>query len=353
MDRPQYDVIVVGAGMAGLVAAAAAAEAGASTALVYDGLGSFVYGAGCVADLAAPAEAAETQALTLFDRLTAAAGAPYHGGPGQRHRLYSILGTVQEAALIPAALWEGRVRPGLDVVVAGIAGLSAFDSRFLAERLRHRAAEKGLDCRYLPRDIDLPRQDGQPHTPLILANRFDRDPAFRALLAERLAPLAAEGEQLLLPAILGQQSGAEDLAAFAAAVGRPPGELPTLPPSVAGLRLSVRLQQALRRARVEVMGGHPVSALLLAAGACRGVRLATPGHPRDLLARAVVLAAGPHAAALLPGWTGRADAGMRPLETGGAPLARGLHVAGSLLCGTGNGRAIVSGHAAALAALAG
>ncbi|OIQ94762.1 anaerobic glycerol-3-phosphate dehydrogenase subunit B [mine drainage metagenome] len=352
MDRPQYDVIVVGAGMAGLVAAATAAETGAATALVHDGLGSFVYGAGCVADLAAPAAAAETQALALFSRLTEAAGAPYHGGPGQQHRLYSILGTVQEAALVPAALWEGRGRPGLEVVVAGIAGLSAFDSRFLAERLRHRAAEQGLDCRYLPRDIALPRQDGLPHTPLLLANRFDADPAFRALLAQRLAPLAAEGGQLLLPSILGQRSTAADLAAFAAAAGTMPGELPTLPPSVAGLRLSALLLRQLRRAGVEVMGGHAVSALILAQGACRGVRLATPGHARTLSARAVLVAAGPHAGALLPGWSGGADSGFRPLEASGAPLARGLHVAGALLSGTGNGRAIVGGHAAALAALA-
>lgn len=356
MESLKYDLIVVGAGLSGLVAAATATEAQARVALVHGGLGTFVYGAGCIADL--PAEGGEEQrcAIAFFQAMTEAAGAPYHGRPGEAHLLPTILGTFQSVSLVPSSLWDGRVQAGSKVAVVGIAGLSSFDADFTAERLNHQAVERGLVCTYVPHVLELPHEGTVPHSTLNIANRFDRDPSFRQLLAERLRAVHGKCDQLLLPSCLGQQTSRRDLEDFEAMVGCPLGEMPTLPPSVSGLRLNNRLLGYLHQRGVEMIGGNPLLSLDLEAGLCRGVVVDNPGHPRKLRAKAVVLATGPKSDALLPDWSHRADDRQRPVNDCGQPLAEGLFLAGSILFSTGprggNGRAIVSGHAAALMATA-
>jgi len=102
MTALHTDLLVVGAGMSGLVAAATAAEAGARVLLVHAGLGSFVYGAGSISE--APGGAAQT----FFQSLAEAAGAPYH----EEAQLPTMLGSTQPMALVPDALWGGRALPG-------------------------------------------------------------------------------------------------------------------------------------------------------------------------------------------------------------------------------------------------
>ncbi|MGE5517406.1 MAG: FAD-binding protein [Bacteroidota bacterium] len=349
MGRQTFDIVVVGAGLSGLTAAATAAAAGARTALVHGGLGTFVYGGGCIADLTGAD--AEQPALERFRALTDAAGTPYDGHGGERGMLPTVLGTLLPVCMAPRGLWAGRVQPRQRVAVAGVTGLSAFDADFVAERLNR------LECgtSFHARRLELPRQDGLPHTALELANRFDRDPAFRQIVAAALHQAGSGFDLVLIPAFLGQWSDDGQLADLQAATGCPVGEMTTMPPSVAGLRLSNRLLAHLRGQGVELFGGHPLEALDLENGRCRGVTLKTPGHARELAAGAVILASGPHSAALLPGWSGALDTARRPLDGDGRPLAPTLYAAGALADPAaqhgGNGRAIISGHAAALAAL--
>lgn len=351
MARQTFDIIVVGAGLSGLMAAATAHAAGAKVALVHGGLGTFAYGAGCVSDLGQTPDPAAVAALGAFRAFAAAAGTAYDGVAGETHALPTLLGTLLPVNLAPRALWAGRALPGRRGAVVGISGLSSFEASFVTTRLNH--VNPGA---FVPRVIELPRQDGLPHTPLALANRFDRDPGFRQLLAERLAEVSGDCDHVLVPAILGQWSDDATLAALAEAVGREVAEMATLPPSVAGLRLSNRWLAHLRRLGVVLHGGYPLLGLDLADGRCRGVAVATPGHAHVLAAaQAVVLATGPQSAGLLPGWRGRLDPAHRPLDDDGRPMVQGLHLAGALADPTarhgGNGRAIISGHAAAVAAL--
>lgn len=349
MGRQTFDIVVVGAGLAGLIATATAASAGARVALVHGGLGTFVYGGGCIADLGGVPP--DHPALALFRDLTQSAGVPYDGNAGESRLLPTILGTLLPVELAPRSLWNGHVRPGARVAVVGIAGLSAFDAEFVAERLNRLACGTS----FMARRLELPRQDGLPHTALELANRFDRDQDFRQLLAERLRPICRDYDVVLVPAILGQWSDDAQLAELQAQAGCPVGELTTMPPSVAGLRLSNRLLAHLRGGGVEIFGGYPVQALDVADGRCRGLSTSTPGHARQLVCSAMVLASGPHSGHLLPGWCGSQDDCRRPLDEWGTPLADNLHVAGALAEPAaqhgGNGRAIVSGFGAARAAL--
>ena len=350
MGRQTFDLVVVGAGLAGLAATATAiaANGDARVALVHAGLGTFVYGAGCVADLGGVAT--DHPAVRDFRALVDAAGVPYDGDLGQSQLLPTILGTLLPVNLAPRSLWNGRVRSGARAAVVGIAGLSAFDADFVAERLNRLAC----GCCYQARGIELPRQDGLPHSVLELANRFDRDPAFRQTLAEQLRRVAADYDVVLIPAILGQWSDAGQMAELETAVGCPVAEMATLPPSVAGLRLSNRLLAHLRGQGVDIFGGYPVTALELENARCRGAHVATPGHARHFAASAVILASGPHSANLLPGWSGDQDSLRRPLDHQGRFLADNLYLAGALADPEarhgGNGRAIVGGHGAALAA---
>lgn len=346
-----YDVIVVGSGMSGLVAAATAANDGARVALVSEGLGSFVYGAGCVADLTEAENLCQHDAITLFMRLTESAGLPYRGNPGEVHLLPTILGTLLPASLVPPTLWDGREQAGQARLVVGINGLSSFDASFVADRLSEQSRLNGAGCVYRARVIDLPRVDGLPHSALSLANQFDRDDGFRDQLGDHLRRVRGEADGILIPAILGQRTTMDDIDRITQAVGCPVSELPTLPPSVAGLRLYHQILGHLRQSGVEVISGHPVQSLMTEDGRCRGVIVENPGRNRPIPARAVVLASGPQSQSLLPGWDGQADDRQRPLRADGSLWAKAVALAGALLCPQaqhgGNGRAIVSGHAAA------
>src|SRR5205814_9833572 len=93
------------------------------------------------------------------------------------------------------------------------------------------------------------------------------------------------------PAVLGLRAAAEVETDLREALGVPVVELPTLPPSVPGLRLELALTRALRAAGAVLQVGH--GARLEPEGERPGwVELATPAHPLRVRASSFVLATG-------------------------------------------------------------
>lgn len=356
MESHRFDLIVVGAGLSGLTAAAAAAARGLRVGLTNTGFGLFVFGAGCVEAAAGPVEHpdASREAIDFFCSFSREADYPFQGGAGERRHLPTMMGSFQTVSLAPGHLWNGAAEGGARAVVVGIKGLSSFEARFTAERLAFHAARHGFLATYAAREIALPSEPGTCPTTLQFANRFDRDADFRAELAEILRPLGGDADLIILPGILGQRTSSRDISEFERSVGCPVCELPTLPPSVPGLRLFHALGARLKRTGVEMFSGYPVNRLDMEGRRCAGVVIDRPARPLRLTADTVVLASGRFSGPLLGRPFTGIDAWLRPVSGDGAVIADNLHAAGALLQGVGghggNGQAILTGYRTGLMA---
>jgi len=285
------DLLVIGAGLTGLFAAYAAARAGLRVRVIAKGMGATHWHAGTI-DLLGylPGEQepvadwveavpelpaahpyrnlgvdAIRTAVVEFQRLVAGAGLPYEsaaagprfagvaGGSGEQDgrnsMLISPVGAPRPVYLAPAAQQPANLADSRPMVIVGLTGIPDFYPTLIAENLcrqGHRA--RGAT---VPLDKLTARRD---NSPLQLARLFD-EPGAQARLAEMVADVAA-GERVGLPAVLGLHRHARTCAHLQEATGaRAFFEIPTLPPSVPGLRLDTALRESLAGLGVRVETG--------------------------------------------------------------------------------------------------
>jgi anaerobic glycerol-3-phosphate dehydrogenase len=353
MQSNTFDVVVVGSGIAGLTAAGVAARQSLRVALVSTGPGSIALGAGWLKaePMSSLVNAAElNRAMAFFCEVTRLAGCPIAGDAASPRPIPNYLGSCESVAFAPHRLWNAAGDEKASTAIVGIRGLSIFDENFMAERLNERARTKCSPHTYTARQIALSRDFGVPATVLQIASCFDRDTGFRAEFISALRPVASSFDRILLPGILGLHSSDRMLAQFEAELGCSVSEIPTLPPSVLGLRLFHRLQSYLRGIGVEVFAGFPMHSLVLRDGICAGVNIFAPGHPLTLHGESVVLATGRRSAPLLGEPIAGCDQKMRPLSPSGSVIAQNLFLAGTLAHGgaehSGDTMRILSGYRA-------
>jgi glycerol-3-phosphate dehydrogenase subunit B len=359
MDSHHFDVIVVGAGLSGLTAAGAAARDGLKVALVATGPGSFVLGSGCVEEqeFARPGAASEmADAIAFFREMAQAAGCPYQGGVSEAHLLPTILGGYKSVALAPRFLWNADPGSSCATAIVGVKELSSFDESFMAERLNEQARRLGFNAMYQARKISLAPMFKGPVTTVRIAARFDSDHGFRAELLGALRIAASGFERVLVPGMLGLNSSEKELGQFEHELGCSLSELPTLPPSISGLRLFHRLRGYLREIGVELFEGHPVVKVQISDGLCTELVIASPGHPLILRGDSVVLAAGQHTSELFGNAHSGHDDQMRTFTAAGKAIVSNLFDAGTGSRDgtekTGNAAQIFAGHRAGIAAAA-
>jgi hypothetical protein len=132
----------------------------------------------------------------------------------------------------------------------------------------------------------------------------------------------------MVPGILGMESSAEKIAEFERELGCVICEIPTLPPSIPGLRIYHRLESYLHKIGVELYRGFPVEHVEIRDSVCTGLRVASPGHALHLYCQSAVLATGRSSAIPLGGEYAGCDQQMRPLTSTGSVMARNIFIAG-------------------------
>jgi glycerol-3-phosphate dehydrogenase subunit B len=145
--------------------------------------------------------------------------------------------------------------------------------------------------------VSLPLLDAPIHRDAYstdLARLFD-DASWRGEIARAWKPRTLGVARLGVPAVIGLDHAADALADLEKRIGVRLFEIPTLPPSVPGLRL----ERALRRAAVEagvwlIEGSHAIGRVDGRSGGRRvaGVVVQTAGGPRAIDAGAVLLGTG-------------------------------------------------------------
>lgn len=252
-----HDVIVVGGGLAGLTAATRLAEAGTRVLVIAKGVGATHLSPVTIDVLGyaperveRPGDAlsglADDHPYSLAGRDAVAAAIawwsesmPYVGGLEQNLLLPTAVGALKPSALVPETMAAGA---GSDpVCVVGLRTLKDFHAPLLAENL----TRAGIEARAV--ELDVRPEDRVDANSLGFARGFD-DPEFRADVAGQLSGRLGGEERVAFPAVLGIAGPRGVWSELQDRLGRPVFEVPTLPPSVPGMRVFALLRERLRRA---------------------------------------------------------------------------------------------------------
>lgn len=288
------------------------------------------------------------EAINFFRNFTELAGCGFRGGLGECRHIPTILGSFQTVSMAPFYMWNGDPAASSQVAVVGINGLSSFDSDFIAERLAFHASKFEQGSTYLAREIELSIEPGTVPGTLQFGNRYDRDSHFREELRSALEPIAAKSTLIVLPGILGLKSGLKEIEWMERELGCMICELPTLPPSIPGIRLYNRLESRLRRIGVEFFTGFPIQQLQIRNRHCEGVLLETPARAMQLSSDTLILATGPFSGKLLGTHSFGFKHDLLPVDSAGETIADNILAAGAILRNSsargGNAMAILTGY---------
>jgi glycerol-3-phosphate dehydrogenase subunit B len=414
-----YDAVVIGVGLAGLTAALRLAEEGQRVLVVAKGVGATHLAPASIDVLGYDAGPVESPERALPRFASANSGHPYRrlsveliraslewfaarlgdhgyrGGLEQNFLLPTAVGAAKPTALVPAAMAAGDLRAGGRFVFVGFRGLKDFYPAYLVENLVRARLPGGASV--TARAVELaPSLGGEGDVSSVgFARRFEQA-QFRESVLRELKGRLMPGEIVGFPAVLGLEHATEVLHELETGLGHPVFEVPTLPPSVQGLRLYDTMTTALRRAGARLVVGSTVAGSESGGNRLEGVVAQTAGRPRAYRARSFVLATGGFASGGLeldsswavretifdlplagvpdaketrfaPGYfddhaISRAgvavDEKLRPVDGEGTAVYENLHVAGATLAGavpwreaSGNGLSLSTGYAAASAIL--
>jgi glycerol-3-phosphate dehydrogenase subunit B len=313
------DIAVVGSGLAALVATRTLQQAGRNAVLVWPGLSSlyFTYASVDVLGYADPTsmepveqpeagvarliadhpdhpyaraglDALRSGTALLIDWL-GEAGLRWHGSLDRNLLLPTAIGTPKPSCLVPASMAAGDLRRDEPIVFCGFSGYEDFVPELAASNLVRDVGKGDQPARALR--VALPGfEPGRLFTSIDLARSFE-DEAFRHQVADGLqAVLGSTAVRIGMPAVLGLTHDGEVHARFEREVGHPVFEIPTVPPSVLGLRLFDRLRQHIQEAGVEIIWAAPAHAAEVGDGRCRRIHLKSAGREHPIEARAYVLA---------------------------------------------------------------
>lgn len=280
--QPALDVLVIGAGLAGLVAAWQTTWRGQKTRLVAKGWGATHWGSGCIDLLGynppdstrpvdSPLQAIRSlassnpqhpyaligeemlaEAVSEFQALCIEAGYPLHGSLDRNWLIPTAAGARRPTCLLPETMLAGDLSLRTPMLIVGFAEFPDFYPSLVAENLNAQAifASDLL--------LELPSLQARRFvSSMVLARLFDT-PEFRAEVADALKPRLANAARVGFPAVLGLQHSLEAIHDLQERLGVPVFEIPGLPPSIPGIRLHNLLVAEIEKHGGSVLDGMQV-----------------------------------------------------------------------------------------------
>ncbi len=308
------DLLVIGAGLTGLSAALRAAEAGLRVKVIAKGMGSVHWSAatidllgyvpGRMIPVRTPWESipslpgrhpyrlldAQTarSALERFQTWSVELGLHYSGGAvsNDNFMLPSPVGAMRPVYLAPRHQRAGDLSLEQPILLIGFEGMRDFYPRLLADNL----SAQGQQVRTMTLPFELLSERRDINT-VQLATALD-EPARHGRLAEAVSAAARSGERIGFPAILGLRRHQQTLETLQQATNAPIFEIPTLPPSVPGIRLTSGLRKLLAARGVRVEVGMETIGFHAEDREIRWVETSTSARPLRHRARRYLLATG-------------------------------------------------------------
>lgn len=316
----RYETVVIGAGLAGLVAACHLAQADRKVLVVSAGTGALVLASGGIdvlgyqpADSMTPvknplgqwddflAERPEhpyrfVDKATLADSLAAFQGLvnnetlTYQGSAERNWLLPTAAGAVHPTCLAPTALTKGELSQGGRLLIVGFRQLRDFYPALISQNLNEQ--NLGVEVEALTIDTPpIPQSQDMNTNPTELACAFQLQD-FRREIINRLKNKAKAYDRIGFPAVLGIGDHARVMAEMERGLDRPIFEIPTLPPSIPGRRLYDRLRHLLAEAGGSLIIGAPVIDGTLEGGRVSQIRFESASRPKVVKANHYILATG-------------------------------------------------------------
>ena len=281
------DLAIVGAGMTGMAASLFAANRGLETVQI--GVASQIIFSSGLLDLLGvhPVEEGKTweNPFQALDQLTtdlpdhpyarvkkshilksfqevidflAEGGLVYEVNAGRNTRVITSLGTLKPTYGVPRTMWNGikaleEQQPGLIIDINGLRGFSALQ---ITETL------KPLWPGLKPARISFPGMQSAQEVYTEPMARSLAVPENRKKLADLIRPLAKDVGVVGVPAILGIHASHDVQQHLKELIGRPLFEIPTMPPSIPGLRIRETFEMKLPEKGVRLKYQNRVSQII-------------------------------------------------------------------------------------------
>jgi len=269
------DLLVIGAGLAGLMTAYQAASRGQKVRVIAKGWGATHWHSGCIdvlgyypVDATGPVVDLKTAvsqliadnskhsnahpyalvgldglqaALESLQALCAEAGYPLHGSLETNWLLPSATGTFRPTCLAPETMIAGDLHRDDPMLLVGFKQMPDFYPNIVAGNLN----KQGKQASYVM--LNLPMLANRRFNNAVLTARMMEQADLRTELVTALKPHLGEAARIGFPAFLGLHQAMMVKDALEQAFGRPVFEIPSLPPSVPGMRLHQILKQAIEQ----------------------------------------------------------------------------------------------------------
>ena len=299
-----YDLIVIGTGLSGLMAAKTAAATGQKVLILGKGMGSVCLFSNTVDVLGqSPTAMKMTDAVSQWIE-----GHPLHpyskvGLKNLEEALSSFLflfpppysfqtiddrncllptgaGTLRPTFLIPVTMAAGISVEEWRALIVGFKGFKDFYARYVADQLKCRAI-----------NLELPNLFSQEPTAAALARLMEMK-SFRENIGREIKKQLQDEIRIGLPAVLGTHDPAQIKDDLEAMLGAKVFEISILPPSIPGMRIFNCFKEWLIRKGVTFLLGYSVSRAVLRGKRCERIEVLHPPVTTSYSADRYILATG-------------------------------------------------------------
>jgi glycerol-3-phosphate dehydrogenase subunit B len=309
------DVVVIGTGVSGLVAALRCQEAGLSVTVVAKGVGSTHLAPTTIDILGYDPELVESPAASLPGFVARNADHPYArigvetvsqslrwfrerfgdcrytGVLEENLLLPTAIGSLKPTALAPESLAAGDLRAGGRLLFVGLRQLKDFFPALAASNITAAKTPSGADITARAVQIEPPTGGEADLSSLAFARRFD-DQEFRRAVITQITAHREKDETVALPAVLGVLRPHEVWSQLQEALECRVVEIPSLPPSVPGIRLYERLHKQFENSGGRMILGAEAVGADTQGDRVSALRVSASARVKPLPARHFVLATG-------------------------------------------------------------
>lgn len=318
MNDTKFDLIVVGAGLAGMAATAFAVERGLKTLQIGATAGEMHFASGLLdllgihplkgrnildnpwAGISALIQDSPKHPYArvglenirdsweVFVKLLEKTGLRYHSWPEQNAVLVTCAGTPKITYKVPESMWPGVIglQEKLPALIIDFEGMKDFSAVQMVMTLS--SHWPGLRAQRLEFPYPVKELDYQN---IFMAEALG-SPQVRSDLAAIVKPLLRDATLVGMPAILGVRKSGEIASDLERQIGTPVFEIPTMPPSVPGLRLKEAVEGELLRKGASLLRGRRALAINSTGHSCVSVVVGARQSQETLKAKGVVLATG-------------------------------------------------------------
>jgi glycerol-3-phosphate dehydrogenase subunit B len=304
-----YDCVVVGTGLAGLTAATRIAESGRRVLVVAKGVGSLYLGGATIdvlgylnGPVASPRAGVESirdaqrehpYSRVTLDQLDGSIQwfkervGGFVGDLSANMLIPTALGVPKPSAVAPESIAAGDVRTEGTIALVGFNALKDFYPRLAAANLER--AVRGITARSV--DIDVSPDNEPDVSPIRYARALD-DVEFRKQVISAVEGRLDGCDRVGFPAVIGVRDARTAWLEIQDSLGVSVFEIPSLPPSVPGIRLFDRLTSLLRAAGGRLILNNTVVSTRVSGRTLTDVVVDTGARRVSIPTRTLVLATG-------------------------------------------------------------